>query len=675
MAAADNHVHKFETQASFVEKIDSNDIEFEKVVGKGAFGVVSKARWRGATVAVKMIETEEEIKAFKVEVTQLSRVDHPNIVKLYGACTDHPVCLVMEYADGGSLYNVLHGTVQPIYTAGHAMSWALQTAKGVAYLHGMRPKALIHRDLKPANLLLMAGGTELKICDFGTACDIQTYMTNNKGSAAWMAPEVFEGSVYSEKCDVFSWGIILWEVVSRRKPFDEIGGPAFRIMWAVHQGTRPPKIRGLPKPLDALMTRCWSKEHSQRPSMEEVVKIMQPLLQYFQGKEQEPLIYPTKEERLEEPHISMNLLDLEDHFTHNTNTTGNISRSSTISDTIIRAGGDHDSGGVLMRDSSGLTKTRNPEFEKRRRSADLLSYPKDDDDEEEFKPKAAVRKGHQRSNSHGQILMSSTPSTSSSSAESTYIHSIPSSQSSPSITVTSYSPRDNGTNPTHHTTTATTAKPNLSEFDPLTAPPMPGKQRSNSDETTRVLAVTDPGSERRRSGSQGTIEVPPALTSSKSEIGVAGTMEMKAGLLQGSGKSPDKPMRSMSLDQKVPLSAQVNDDIVIPMAYMTLDHHLQPLPPNRTSSASVEIFEKHCKAAQEYVRVQTELTLLHLRKQELAGELDKDWQLQEASFKIIEEFNHLKSEKESLLREHRNLRKSLDLIREQVQRKQMNRRF
>lgn len=85
-----------------------------------------------------------------------------------------------------------------------------------------------------------------------------------------MAPEVFEGSNYSEKCDVFSWGIILWEVITRRKPFDEIGGPAFRIMWAVHNGTRPPLIKNLPKPIESLMTRCWSKDPSQRPSMEKL---------------------------------------------------------------------------------------------------------------------------------------------------------------------------------------------------------------------------------------------------------------------------------------------------------------------------------------------------------------------------------------------------------------------
>ncbi|TNN69125.1 Mitogen-activated protein kinase kinase kinase 7 [Liparis tanakae] len=308
------------------EDINYEDIEVEEVVGRGAFGVVCKAKWKGNDVAIKTIESESERKAFIVELRQLSRVNHPNIVKLYGSC-NNPVCLVMEYAEGGSLYNVLHGAEPlPYYTASHAMSWCFQCSQGVAYLHGMKPKALIHRDLKPPNLLLVAGGTVLKICDFGTACDIQTHMTNNKGSAAWMAPEVFEGkeltfiksvggvkrsflsprvkdrsvtlrpsvpagSNYSEKCDVFSWGIILWEVITRRKPFDEIGGPAFRIMWAVHNGTRPPLIKNLPMPIESLMTRCWSKDPSQRPSTEEIVKIMTHLMKYFPGSD-EPLQYP-----------------------------------------------------------------------------------------------------------------------------------------------------------------------------------------------------------------------------------------------------------------------------------------------------------------------------------------------------------------------------------------------
>ncbi|XP_012709696.2 mitogen-activated protein kinase kinase kinase 7 isoform X1 [Fundulus heteroclitus] len=273
------------------EDIKFNDILFEASVGRGTFGVVFKAVWRGKDVAIKTIESDAERNAFLVELRQLSRVSHPNIVKLYGSCQD-PVCLVMEYAECGSLYNLLHSADPlPHYTAAHAMSWCLQCAHGVAYLHAMKPKALIHRDLKPPNLLLVARGTVLKICDFGTACDIQTYMTNNKGSAAWMAPEVFEGSNYSEKCDVFSWSIILWEVITRRKPFEEIGGSAFCIMWAVHRGTRPPLIKDLPEPIETLMTRCWDKEPSQRPSMSEVQDTMSSLMKYFPGSD-EPLDLP-----------------------------------------------------------------------------------------------------------------------------------------------------------------------------------------------------------------------------------------------------------------------------------------------------------------------------------------------------------------------------------------------
>ncbi|GBP40056.1 Mitogen-activated protein kinase kinase kinase 7 [Eumeta japonica] len=181
-------------QHPFVEEIDFNEIQKLEVVGKGAFGIVYKGLWRDKFVAVKHINSESERRELAIEVRQLSRVSHPNIVKLYGACTQGPhVCLVLEYAEGGSLYNVLHNHPKPKYTSAHAMSWARQCAEGVAHLHAMKPKPLIHRDLKPPNLLLVGGGQCLKICDFGTVADKCTYMTNNKGSAAWMAPESAEG--------------------------------------------------------------------------------------------------------------------------------------------------------------------------------------------------------------------------------------------------------------------------------------------------------------------------------------------------------------------------------------------------------------------------------------------------------------------------------------------------
>jgi len=130
----------------------------------------------------------------------------------------------------------------------------------------------------------------LKICDFGTAADKSTYMTNNKGSAAWMAPEVFTSSNYTEKCDVFSWGIILWEVLSRRKPFYHIGGSAFSIMWAVHKGIRPPLIRNCPPAIEKLMIECWDQNPSNRPSMEQVVEIITKICELFPGGD-EPVRY------------------------------------------------------------------------------------------------------------------------------------------------------------------------------------------------------------------------------------------------------------------------------------------------------------------------------------------------------------------------------------------------
>lgn len=185
----------------------------------------------------------------------------------------------MEYAEGGSLYNLLHGS-RIKYTASHAMSWCRQCADGVEYLHAMHPKPLIHRDLKPPNLLLVKNGLVLKICDFGTVTDKNTMMTNNKGSAAWMAPEVFEGSIYSERCDVFSWSIILWECLARELPFKDIES-TFSIMWVIHKGQRPHTIEGIPKPIVQLMHQCWDPQPQNRPPMEEVHARMKQLCEFF----------------------------------------------------------------------------------------------------------------------------------------------------------------------------------------------------------------------------------------------------------------------------------------------------------------------------------------------------------------------------------------------------------
>uniref|UniRef100_A0A3Q3X3G7 Mitogen-activated protein kinase kinase kinase 7 n=1 Tax=Mola mola TaxID=94237 RepID=A0A3Q3X3G7_MOLML len=547
------------------EEINYEDIEVEEVVGRGAFGVVCKAKWKGKDVAIKTIESESERKAFIVELRQLSRVNHPNIVKLYGSCHS-PVCLVMEYAEGGSLYNVLHGAEPlPYYTASHAMSWCFQCSQGVAYLHGMKPKALIHRDLKPPNLLLVAGGTVLKICDFGTACDIQTHMTNNKGSAAWMAPEVFEGSNYSEKCDVFSWGIILWEVITRRKPFDEIGGPAFRIMWAVHNAVMPTP---LPKPIESLMTRCWSKDPSQRPSMEEIVKIMTHLMKYFPGSD-EPLQYPYQ-------------YSDEGQSNSATSTGSYLDYTGTSVSNKSDANMEHsDSQGMGVDTTLPLSRGGSVESlpartqclaasDSKRMSADLSEL----EHKVPFAPAAQpqYKRGHRKTASFGTIL------------------------DVPKIVVTA------------------TCEP---------------QRRRSVQDLPGISTETSQGSRNSsRSSSPSVRMMPPDKTSSRGYF------------------SPEDPTGTHD------------------------DYLMSPLTPCPNSKESMAVFEQHCKMAQEYLKVQTEIALLIQRKKELIAELDQDEKDQQNTSRLVQEHKKLLEENKSLSTYYQKCKKQLELIRVQQQKRQ-----
>ncbi|XP_074846974.1 mitogen-activated protein kinase kinase kinase 7 isoform X2 [Carettochelys insculpta] len=569
------------------EEIDYKEIEVEEVVGRGAFGVVCKAKWRGKDVAIKQIESESERKAFIVELRQLSRVNHPNIVKLYGACLN-PVCLVMEYAEGGSLYNVLHGAEPlPYYTAAHAMSWCLQCSQGVAYLHSMKPKALIHRDLKPPNLLLVAGGTVLKICDFGTACDIQTHMTNNKGSAAWMAPEVFEGSNYSEKCDVFSWGIILWEVITRRKPFDEIGGPAFRIMWAVHNGTRPPLIKNLPKPIESLMTRCWSKDPSQRPSMEEIVKIMTHLMRYFPGAD-EPLQYPCQYSDEGQSNSATSTGSFMDITSTNTSNKSDANmepsdfQGTATNDTIKRL------------ESKLAQQMKNPA--KQSSDPGRLSLP---------------------------------PSRGSS------VESLSDVRGRPQSALVSGE----------------------------------GKRMSAdmSEIEARITSTTAGNGQQRRRSIQdlsvaGTESSQESRSSSRSS-------SPSVRMITTSGPTSEKPARSVPWTPDESTDTNGSDNS-IPMAYLTLDHQLQPLAPCPNSKESMAVFEQHCKMAQEYMKVQTEIALLLQRKQELIAELDQDEKDQQNTSRLVQEHKKLLDENKSLSTYYQQCKKQLEVIRNQQQKRQ-----
>ncbi|KAM8704906.1 hypothetical protein ACLKA7_009376 [Drosophila subpalustris] len=243
-----------------IDTIDFANIKLESEIGEGTFGKVYKAQWRNKCVAVKRIYLNVNEEHVEREFRQLSRANHINIIFLHGISIHEDIhYLIMEYADGGSLFNFLHREPRAEYSLNHVINWALQAAKGVEYLHSMQPQSVIHRDLKPHNMLLDDKRSCLKICDFGTVRYLSSMMTKNSGTAAYMAPEVFNGERYTSKCDVFSWSITMWEMQSRKIPYEAMGTD-LTICQKVDKGLRPSMdqlIFDCPEDIQKLMTDGW----------------------------------------------------------------------------------------------------------------------------------------------------------------------------------------------------------------------------------------------------------------------------------------------------------------------------------------------------------------------------------------------------------------------------------
>ncbi|XP_034099776.2 mitogen-activated protein kinase kinase kinase 7-like [Drosophila albomicans] len=205
----------------------------------------------------------------------MSRPCHENILTYYGITTntDRRTCLLSEYADCGNLYNALH-LGDSSYK--NALAWMLQLAKGVEFMHQQN---IIHSDLKPRKLLLFNNYQTLKISISDLICIKPTTMTKMVGESYYMAPEIVEGSKYTEKCDVYSFGIILWEVMSRKKPFYNLENEtSYFILNKVMEGMRPDvnDMNGIQnaEQIKLLITKCWDANPTERPTMKKVAAIM-----------------------------------------------------------------------------------------------------------------------------------------------------------------------------------------------------------------------------------------------------------------------------------------------------------------------------------------------------------------------------------------------------------------
>nr|KYP75175.1 putative serine/threonine-protein kinase At1g01540 family [Cajanus cajan] len=270
----------------------------ENVIGEGGYGIVFKGLLLdGSVVAVKNLLNNkgQAEKEFKVEVEAIGKVRHKNLVGLVGYCAEGAQrMLVYEYVDNGTLEQWLHGDVGPVspLTWDIRMKIAVGTAKGLAYLHeGLEPK-VVHRDVKSSNILLDKMWNA-KVSDFGLAKLLgseKSYVTTRvMGTFGYVSPEYASTGMLNEGSDVYSFGILLMELITGRSPIDYSRPPGemnlvdwFKGMVASRRGEDlvDPLIEIQPSPRSlkrALLVclRCIDLDVSKRPKMGQIVHMLE----------------------------------------------------------------------------------------------------------------------------------------------------------------------------------------------------------------------------------------------------------------------------------------------------------------------------------------------------------------------------------------------------------------
>ncbi|XP_061350045.1 serine/threonine-protein kinase CTR1-like isoform X2 [Gastrolobium bilobum] len=264
--------------------IPLGELILKENIGTGSFGTVLRADWRGSDVAVKILKVQgfdaEQFEEFLKEVSLMKRLRHPNIVLLMGAVFQPPnLSIVTEYLSRGSLYELLHiPGVGLSLSERRRLRMAYDVASGMNYLHQMRPP-IVHRDLKSPNLLVDDSYT-VKVGDFGLSrTKANTFLSSKTaaGTPEWMAPEVIRGESSNEKCDVFSFGVILWELVTLQQPWKQLN-PS-QVVAAVGFMDKRLEIPSQVNPqVAALIELCWATEPWRRPSFSYVMKCLQQII-------------------------------------------------------------------------------------------------------------------------------------------------------------------------------------------------------------------------------------------------------------------------------------------------------------------------------------------------------------------------------------------------------------
>ncbi|KAM1121961.1 hypothetical protein TB2_003459 [Malus domestica] len=261
-----------------VWELDPRQLKFGNKVASGSCGDLYKGTYCTQEVAIKVLKPEcvnpDMLKDFAQEVYIMRKVRHKNVVQFIGACTKHPsLCIVTEYMSGGSVYDYLHKQ-KGVFKLPSLLKVAIDVSKGMTYLH---QNNIIHRDLKAANLL-MDENEVVKVADFGVA-RVNSHsgvMTSETGTYRWMAPEVIEHKPYDHKADVFSFGLVLWELLTGKLPYEHLT-PLQAAVGVAQKGLRPTIPKNTPPKLAELLEKCWQQDPATRPDFSEIIENLQTL--------------------------------------------------------------------------------------------------------------------------------------------------------------------------------------------------------------------------------------------------------------------------------------------------------------------------------------------------------------------------------------------------------------
>ncbi|KAL8003329.1 putative protein kinase [Plasmopara halstedii] len=268
------------TTLSFPCSLLFTELKLKEVVGTGRSGNTFSAYWMGRHVAARLMDlsvagqknlAKELFKEFRHEKEVAGALRHPNIVQFLGsASVPLRFCLVYEFMDGGTLSSVLRAKLM---CSINFFRLTNDVARGMTYLH---QNSIIHRDLKSSNVLLDGKGTA-KISGFGHSCIMEwghtADLTVETGSYKWMAPEIIRHEPYSRKADVYSFAIIMWQLLTKDIPYKRQTPMQTAIAVAEHR-MRPALPRNTPSKVAELVEHCWNPDPTRRPDFSAIVKVL-----------------------------------------------------------------------------------------------------------------------------------------------------------------------------------------------------------------------------------------------------------------------------------------------------------------------------------------------------------------------------------------------------------------